>query len=466
MWKIVFIVLLVIFAVSRLFSSYADVPEVPNIPTDQHWGPGESRIVNTNIRLFKIDVPKEIIDDLNARLSRTRSLRKPLDSAGWTYGVNSEHLQTVLEYWRTKYNWTERQTLLNKYPQFKTNIQGLDIHFYHVKPTVPKGSSVKVLPLLLVHGWPGSVVEFQKIIPLLTTPRSNNDFVFEVIAPSLPGYGFSDAAIRPGLGNAQMSVVLKNLMSRLGFEKFYTQGGDWGSLITANMGVLFPDSVFGIHLNACFSFAPSATIWTIFGSFVPSLTISDEHWSKMYPLSHHWSRMLEESGYLHLQATKPDTIGTALTDSPAGLAAYILEKFSTWTNPEFRFSKDGRLLEKFNIDELLDNVMVYWVTNSITTSMRLYSESFNKAHFNLRIDSIPIHTPLACAIFPHEIFYQSEAILRSRYANMIQINHLPRGGHFAAFEEPQLLADDFWSFVGLIEKKEKTTQKTGKSSEL
>ncbi|XP_046470974.1 juvenile hormone epoxide hydrolase 1-like isoform X1 [Neodiprion pinetum] len=464
MWKFTLLLLLLIYGAARYWSN-SENPKAPAVPDDQYWGTRESYSEDKTIRPFEIDVKQEVIDDLKMRLSRTQSLRKPLEDIGWIYGVDSEHLQTVLEYWRTKYDWTKRQSLLNKYSQFETSIQGLDIHFYHVKPRILEDSSIRVLPLLLVHGWPGSIVEFQKIIPLLTIPRDDRDFVFELIIPSLPGYGFSDAAARPGLGSTQMTIVLKNLMSRLGFEKFYAQGGDAGSVITANMGVLYPESVLGIHSNMCQNNAPSAYVWTILGAYIPSLVVSNEHWSKMYPLSYHWSRLFEEFGYLHVQATKPDTVGIALTDSPAGLAAYILEKFSTWTNPEYRFNKDGRLLEKFTIDELLDNVMVYWVTNSITTTMRLYAETFNIAHLMFQTEMFPIYTPTACALFPHEITYQSESLLRFRYRNLLQVNHMPRGGHFAAFEEPKLLADDVWSFVTLAEAK-RTLEKTSKSTEL
>ncbi|XP_046739168.1 juvenile hormone epoxide hydrolase 1-like [Diprion similis] len=464
MWKLTLVSLLLIYGIAKYFGSTGE-PELPAVPSDQYWGPGQAHEIDKSIRPFKIDIPKEVIDDLKARLNRTRSLTKPLEGAAWTYGVNSEYLQTVLEYWRKKYDWTERQALLNKYPQFKTNIQGLDIHFYHVKPTVPKDRSVRVVPMLLLHGWPGSVVEFQKAIPLLSTPRPDQDFVFELVIPSLPGYGFSDSAVRPGLGSAQVAVLMTNLMNRLGFEKFYTQGGDWGSLITTNIGILRSKNVLGAHLNLCSSRTAASTLWSIVGSFIPSLIVSNEHWSKMYPLTYHWSRLVEEMGYLHIQSTKPDTVGVALSDSPAGLAAYILEKFSTWTNPEYRFSQDGKLLEKFTIDELLDNLMLYWVTNSITTSMRLYSESFNSAQQSLKLDSVYLGVPTACAIFPHEISYHPESLLRLRYSDLVQVNYMPRGGHFAIFEEPQLLADDVWSFVGLVEKKKKT-EKPATSSEL
>ncbi|XP_033223699.1 juvenile hormone epoxide hydrolase 1-like isoform X2 [Belonocnema kinseyi] len=401
--------------------------------------------------------PLQIIDDLYERLDKhfsTADLRPkiaPLEDAQWTYGVTLPYIQNVLRYWKDNYSWNKRQELLNKYPQFLTNIQGLDIHFYRVKPTLPPTRKVRVLPLLLVHGWPGSVVEFQKIIPLLTNSRLDKDFVFELIIPSLPGYGFSEAAVRPGLGAAQVAVVFKNLMARLGYDKFYTQGGDWGSLITANLATLYPEKVFGAHLNMCYRNSPSSIFWTLIGSFIPSLVIEKEHASKMYPLSHHWGRLVEETGYFHIQATKPDTIGSVLSDTPVGLAVYILEKFSTWTNSEYRFRADGGLLEKFKMDELLDNLMVYWVTNSIITSQRLYAECFSKAHMALGLDGIPVQPPVGCANFPHEIAYQSESILRGRFPNLIQFNHLSRGGHFAAFEEPELLSSDVWTFVEKVE---------------
>lgn len=457
MWKAVPPILILTVGIAHYLKYQQGDPEVPTLP-ETFWGPKEKvHKDDTSIREFKIDISQKIIDDLHERLDKyfnTVNLRPktaPLEDAEWTYGVNFQFMQNVLRYWRDNYNWKKRQELLNKYPQFKTTIQGLDIHFYRVKPTIPKNKKLRVLPLLMVHGWPGSVVEFQKIIPMLTTPQDGKDFVFEIIAPSLPGYGFSDPAVRPGLGAAQVAVVFKNLMARLGYDKFYTQGGDWGSIITASIATLYPEKVTGVHLNMCSISSPSTFFWTFVGSYIPSLVVEKEHESKMYPLSHHYSRLVEESGYFHIQATKPDTIGSVLSDTPAGLAVYILEKFSTWTNPEYRFRADGGLLEKYKMDELLDNLMMYWVTNSITTSQRLYAESFSKAHLALGVDRLPLHKPVACAIFPHEIVYQSKSLLEARYRNIIQFNHYPRGGHFAAMEEPQFVAEDVWSFVEKVE---------------
>ncbi|KAL7307299.1 hypothetical protein TKK_0000493 [Trichogramma kaykai] len=446
MWKGAAVFLLATIAIGWHLRYQAPV-EVPKLPLDQYWGPGAPVPDPKDVKPFKINVSKQIIDDLHQRLDKTKTFVEPLEGVAWTYGVPSTYLKSVLTHWRKKYDWNKRQELLNKYPQFKTKIQGLDIHFYHVKPQQPKDRKVRVLPLLLLHGWPGSVVEFQKVIPKLITPQQGHDFVFELVIPSLPGYGFSQAASKPGLGPAQMAVIFKNLMTRLGYQKFYTQGGDWGSLITKCLAILFPEHVIGAHFNMCVVESAKAHLMSLLGSFIPSLVIDSEHHSKMYPLTHHLSRLIEEMGYMHIQATKPDTVGTALSDSPAGLAAYILEKFSTWTDPEYRFRDDGGLLEKFTLDELLDNLMVYWVTNSIVTSQRLYAENFAKPNRDLAVDKFPVKVPSACAMFPHELMYRPESIMRDQYVNLIQFTHPARGGHFAAFEEPELFADDVWSFV-------------------
>ncbi|XP_032670379.1 juvenile hormone epoxide hydrolase 1-like [Odontomachus brunneus] len=457
MWKTTTVILVLTIGITQLFLSNTviDVPELP----ETFWGPERNKEASKEIRPFTITVPKSVIDDLNERLANKRELVEPLEDAAWTYGISTTSLKDVVEYWRTKYNWTERQALLNKYPQYVTNIQGLDIHFYHVKPHLPKDKKLKVLPLLLVHGWPGSVVEFQKIIPMLTTPRPDRDFVFEVIAPSLPGYAFSQAPVRPGMAPAQMSLVFKNLMLRLGFNKFYAQGGDWGAMIVTHLSALYPDSILGSHINMCLTKGTSSLLWRLIGTVLPWLVVDNEHHAWMYPLGSHFSRLLEETGYMHIQASKPDTIGTAVAASPVGLAAYLLEKFSTWTNPNYKFRSDGGLLEKYTLDELLDNVMLYWVTNSLTTSVRIYSEQFRKDYMSSKIDDVIVNVPVACAAFPHELLYQPESLVRDKYTNLIQFNHLPRGGHFAAFEEPALLANDVFEFVS---KTEDIRKKAGK----
>ena len=327
----------------------------------------------------------QVLQDLQHRLSNARALTPPLEGVQHQYGINTKLLKNIIDYWRTKYNWREREKFLNQFPQYTISVQGLRLHYIHVKPTNP--GKVKVLPLLLLHGWPGSVREFYDLIPLLTKPASGRDFVFEVIVPSLPGYGFSEAAVKPGLGPIEMAVVFKNLMNRLGFEKYYIQGGDWGALIVQHMATLYPDRILGVHSNMCFVNSALSNLKLILGSFYPPLIVDKkEHESKIYPLSTFFSKMMLEMGYMHIQATKPDTVGVGLNDSPVGLAAYILEKFITWTNEEWKNLDDGGLTKKFTYADLLDNVMIYWITESITTSVRLYSESFNKAQMSSGVD--------------------------------------------------------------------------------
>ncbi|RZB40630.1 juvenile hormone epoxide hydrolase-like protein, partial [Asbolus verrucosus] len=392
-----------------------------------------------------------ILEDLRNRLKNARNFIPPLEGIHQQYGMNTDLLKKIVDFWITKYDWREREKVLNQFPQFKTNIQGLEIHYIHAKPkNVPSG--VKILPLLLLHGWPGSVREFYEIIPLLTTVQKDKHFVFEVIAPSLPGYGFSQAAVRPGLGASQVAVVFKNLMKRLGFENYYVQGGDWGSTIASSMAILFPEKIKGIHLNMCMSNSYKSKLKLLMGSVWPNFVTDDKNKHRLYPISEFFSNMLLEFGYMHLQATKPDSVGVSLNDSPVGLAAYILEKFSTWTNPDYKNRADGGLLEKYTYTKLLDNVMIYWITNSITTSMRLYSETINKEQ-NPFEDRHEILVPVACAVFDKEIIYQPPALFKDRYPKLVQANEY-NGGHFAAFEVPDILAKDIWLAVSKFENSE------------
>ncbi|KAL2728874.1 juvenile hormone epoxide hydrolase 1-like [Vespula squamosa] len=450
MWKTTMLILFL--SIGLYYLIFQESNFVKPVLPETFWGQKKDKVASKEIRPFKINVSKSIIDDLNTRLENPRLNVEPLEGTAWTYGIPAPYLKKIISYWRNKYNWTERQALLNKYPQFVTNIQGLDIHFYHVKPSIlPKDRKVKVLPLLLLHGWPSSFVEFQKIIPLLTKPRPEKNFVFELVIPSLPGYAFSDGAVRPGLAPAHMGTIFKNLMTRLGFEKYYIQGGDWGAVITSSMAALYPEKILGLHSNMCFHINP-LNFWNILGVFFPSLVVDKQFEHKIYPLTNHFYRLIEETGYMHLQATKPDTIGLVLTNSPVSLAGYILEKFSTGTNPDYRIRNDGGLLEKFTLDELLDNVMLYWVTDSFTTSARIYAEQFTHKYWDLKIHEIPINVPSACAVFPKEFVYFPEKVLRTRYLNLIQFNHMPKGGHFAAMEESIIFAEDIFEFVSKIVK--------------
>ncbi|XP_064014857.1 epoxide hydrolase 1-like [Pogoniulus pusillus] len=427
---------------------------------DGWWGSGERPLKgkeDESIRPFKIETSDREIEDLHRRLEQAR-YAEPLEGAAFDYGFNSNYLQRVVAYWRNEFDWHKQVEVLNKYPHFRTTIEGIDIHFIHVKPSyVPHGRAVQ--PLLMVHGWPGSFYEFYKIIPLLTEPAryglNDGDVVFEVICPSIPGYGFSEAPHQKGFDTIATARIFHKLMNRLGFKQYYVQGGDWGSRVTTNMSQMLPQSVKGLHLNLVFRGSPSLRkiLAVMIGAYVPWLVgFTREDAQLMYPfMQKSIYTILQESGYLHIQATKPDTAGCGLNDSPVGLAAYILEKFSTWTDKSFLHKTDGGLESKYTLDELLTNVMIYWVTGSIVSSMRYYKENFSKDP-TLAVDRIGVHVPTGIAAFPHEILHTPRVWVKEVFSNIVTFSYMPRGGHFAAFEEPRLLAEHIIQFVRKVEK--------------
>jgi len=418
----------------------------PKLSLDFNWGPS-SRKPNPNAPITpqQIQYPKQVIDQLRRRLNETTFLQEPLEGIGFEYGFNAHKLTEIIDYWRDDYlpRWSERQQFLNSYPHFSTEVQGLKIHFIHVKPKTNK----KTTPLLLLHGWPGSVREFYDIIPKLTDP--NADHVFEVVVPSLVGYGWSEGAAKPGMGAIDMATIFQNLMvNKLGHKKYLIQGGDWGSLIGASIAALYPENVIGYHSNMCAAGMDGINFLKGYiASFYPSFFIPEGYEDFHYPMGSKFVFMLEESGYFHLQATKPDTIGHALSNNPVGLAAYILEKFSTWTNVEYRSLKDGGLEKKYTKDALLDNIMIYYLTNSITTSARLYAESFTFKHMAYKIELVPVTVPTGCARFKHDLMHNSDWQLKSRYPNLVTSTYHRDGGHFAAFEAPNVLYSDFIAFA-------------------
>ncbi|CAH2241553.1 jg25532 [Pararge aegeria aegeria] len=425
-------------------------PDVPKLNLDEYWGPYPMNPKpDLSIRPYEIEFSDIMINDLKERLLHRRPFPPPLEEVGFTYGFNSHFLTRVLDYWQNKYNFKEREQFFNKFDHFVTNIQGLDVHYMHVKPQV--SSDVEVIPLLMLHGWPGSVREFYEIIPKLTTLQAGRKFVFEIIAPSLPGFGFSQAPVRPGFGPAEMGIVISNLMKRIGHDKYYVQGGDIGHMMGCILATFFPKNVMGLHTNTpLLLFHPQENIFTVLGVLWPSLIVEPQLQSRMYPLSEHLMRLAEESGYLHIQATKPDTIGIALTDSPAGLAAYILEKFSTWTNDAYKKAGDGNLLAKFSLTHLLDNVLVYWSTNTITTSMRTYAETMNKRFFAMRLDEIPTDVPTWGIKFKHDLVFHPDSMLKLKFKNYLHSTIVEDGGHFAAMENPDILATDIFEAVDMF----------------
>ncbi|XP_014358001.2 juvenile hormone epoxide hydrolase [Papilio machaon] len=264
----------------------------------------------------------------------------------------------------------------------------------------------------------------------------------EVIAASMPGFAFSDGSVRPGFGVDKMAVVLRNLMHRLGHKKFYVHGADWGSVVMSNMATFFPNEVLGYHSSMPTVMSPLQAFARIVGDYFPSLVVREEVADRMYPLSNFFNKIVRESGYFHLQATKPDTVDIALTDSPAGLLAYYFEKISVGTRHHYRNRTDGGLELHYTKEQLIDNLMVYWVSNSVATAGRIYAESFGPRYFSLRMDSIPSSVPAWILQAKYEISYIPPWMYKLKFPNLVNETVLDTGGHFLALELPLVLAAD------------------------
>ncbi|KAJ6636705.1 Juvenile hormone epoxide hydrolase 1, partial [Pseudolycoriella hygida] len=409
---------------------------VPDLDFNHYWGPGEPDPYkeDASIKEQEIHFDDAIINKLRKRLNESINFQPPLEGVEHQYGINTNTLVTFANYWKNDYmnRWPERLKFLNSLPHFMTEIQGLKIHFIRVKPQNPEGK--RVVPVLLLHGWPGSVREFYEFIPMLTNSNKESPVAFEVIAPSLPGYGFSQGASKTGFGPAEIAVVLRNLMLRIGHRKFVVQGGDWGSIIGSNVATLFPQNVIAYHSNFCVVRSPLSTIKLIIASLWPPAFVDEKFARMVFPLTEKFQTLIEESGYFHIQATKPDTIGTALQNSPIGLAAYILEKFIS-------------CFPDHDMDEVLDNIMIYYLTKSFTTSARLYKESVLSVH---SLERVQTHVPVGCTRFPIDILQALDWQLKDKFTNIVHSTWQEKGGHFAAMEVPQLLYKDFIEFAAKI----------------
>uniref|UniRef100_A0AC35U1H9 Epoxide hydrolase n=1 Tax=Rhabditophanes sp. KR3021 TaxID=114890 RepID=A0AC35U1H9_9BILA len=454
--KHIVLAVLVAFVAYKFFTSSGK--EEIDIPKDGYFGSGEKKADNEAIIPFKIHVPDAELADIKQRLTNSRVGHSTLeDVKSFEYGINTQTLASVKDYWLTKFNWRKQEVLLNSFPQFKTEIEGLNIHYLHIKPS--KNKYKTIFPLILVHGWPGSIFEFHKMIPMLSDPAiidPKMDFAFELIIPSIPGYGYSDSSKKTGLNQFAVARIFKKLMTRLGHKKWFAQGGDWGSLITGQMARLFPEHLLGLHVNMAFIQASSLKqlAYIIIGNIRPSLIFKNpihQNYSTLRVLGH----LLKESGYMHIQGTKPDTVGVALNDSPLGLAAYILEKFSTWTNPDFVQLEDGGLTKKFTMDELLTNIMIYYTNGNIVSSQRFYKESFRSSE-NQELAKQYVSVKTGYAAFPFDLGERVPEELFQLSYNMVTYNSFEgkEGGHFAAFEVPELLARDVINFVKTVNKLE------------
>ena len=373
---------------------------------------------------FKIDVSNSVLDDLRARLERTR-WPDELPGTGWDYGSNLDYIKELVEYWRTKFDWRTQEKLINSFSHFKTEVDGLGIHFIH-----EKGKGPNPMPLVITHGWPGTFFEMYKVIPMLSDPANHGGDpadAFDVVAPSMPGYGFSGASDKRGLNVLYIGDLWAKLMSEnLGYPRFGAQGGDWGARVTAKLGLSHGDKVVGIHTTSTSSPTPYLG---------PGTRELSEAEKEMLAQRVQW--LADEGGYSHIQATKPQTLSYGLNDSPAGLAAWIVEKYRTWSDC------GGDVESRFTKDELLTTITIYWVTQSINSSTRLYFESFFQA-WELGKDE-KIQVPVAVASFPGE----NSVPLREWAERSYNVQHwtdMPSGGHFAALEEPANLVADIRDF--------------------
>jgi pimeloyl-ACP methyl ester carboxylesterase len=390
--------------------------------TDPAATPSQS--AGTSIAPFRIHVADEDLEDLRARLARTR-WPDELPGVGWRYGVPLDYLKKLAEYWRTSYDWRQHEARLNEHPQFTTQIDGADVHFLHVRSTEPDA-----LPLIVTHGWPGSIVEFLDVIGPLTDPRAHGGDpaeAFHLVIPSMPGYGFSGPTRDVGWTTARVAKAWAELMSRLGYERYGAQGGDWGAFVSPELGRADPDHVVGVHVNAAtMGFIP-------FGPVDPDelATFTDAEKTRLARLG---AFLADGNGYFQIQATRPQTLAYGLSDSPVGQLAWIVEKFKEWTDSSAELPEDavGR-------DRLLTNVMLYWITGTAGSSARLYFENMHSGSWGQQ----PGTTPTGVAVFAEDV-----AIRRygERGNNIVRWTEFDRGGHFAAMESPDLLIGDVREF--------------------
>jgi pimeloyl-ACP methyl ester carboxylesterase len=378
-----------------------------------------------NVQPFNIDIKQSVLDDLQERLKNTRWTDE-VESAGWDYGTNLAYLKELVDYWQNQFDWRAQEAKLNRFAQFRAKIDGLGIHFIH-----ERGKGSNPLPIILTHGWPDSFYRFYKIIPMLTDPKSHGADAadaFDVIVPCIPGFGFSDRSHERGMTTNRTADLWARLMTEvLGYGRFAAHGGDGGSPISQHLALKYSQSVVGIHLTDLG--------WHSTMNLDPS-TLSEAE-QKYLNDSQSWS--MQEGAYAMVQMTKPQTLAYELNDSPVGLAAWIVDRFRVWSDC------DGDLERSYSKDELLTNIMIYWVTETINSSIRGYYEEAHTPSLQSRqrID-VPAGLAIFLKDFPPDLPPPRE--LAERSLNVQRWTEMPHGGHFAALEEPELLAEDIRAF--------------------
>ena len=376
-----------------------------------------------DVQPYEVHISDDTLEDLRQRLARTR-WPDEIPGSSWDYGSDLDYVKELTDYWRDEFDWRAQEEAINKLAHFRTDVEGFGIHFVH-----ERGKGPDPMPIVLSHGWPSTFTEMLKIIPMLTDPAAHGGDAadsFDVVVPSLPGYGFSDRTSERGVNVSKIGDLWATLMTdALGYSRFAAHGGDWGSGITARLGYAYPDQLIGIHVTSA-SFPP------YLGPGSRELTDAErahvegrEQWRQA------------EGGYGHIQGTKPQTLSYGLNDSPAGLAAWIVEKFRTWSDC------GGDVESVYTKDELLTNITIYWATQTISSSVRIYYESQRSAPRQNKEDKVQV--PSAIAIFPKDLSHPPREWAERSY-NVQRWTEMPRGGHFAALEEPEMLVDDLRSF--------------------
>src|ERR1700741_5242127 len=369
----------------------------------------------SDVSSFSARIPQAQLADLKRRLAATRwPDREP--ASDWSQGVPLERLRSLVTYWEKEYDWRRGERQLNSFPQFRTNIDGLGFHFLHVR-----SKHENALPIILTHGWPGSVFEFLKVIGPLTNPTAYGgkaEDAFHVVVPSLPGFGFSDKPTEKGWNLRRIALAWATLMERLGYGRWVAQGGDWGAGVTTALGHIKPKGLAAIHLNWQFVFPEKVSSEGLSNEETRAVAAASEFTKNGY-------------GYFLEQATRPQTIGYALADSPVGQAAWIYEKFQAWTD------NDGNVEKGLSRDEILDDISLYWLTDTPAASARIYWENYPASFAGGRID-----IPVGASVFPKEIYRAPRSWAEVVYPKLIHWKELPKGGHFAALEHPELFVSE------------------------
>jgi pimeloyl-ACP methyl ester carboxylesterase len=402
-----------LFAALLLFPSFAIGQE--NVPAKPE---------PATIRSFKAHVPDQVLIDLRRRLAETR-WPDQLPDTTWEYGADIKKVRELADYWQNGYDWRAQEARINRFDQFTTEIDGQQIHFIHERSRRPDA-----IPLLLLHGWPGSILEFLALIEPLTNPKDSHTPAFDVVIPSLPGFGFSGPTTTRGWDPRRMAKAMVVLMDRLGYSRYGIQGGDWGSLIARDMAYQAPAHVIGLHLNLLYADPPNPEA-------VAQMSDAERRRFSYFDR--------EESSFFRIQSTEPQTLAYALTDSPVGWLAWMIARFQLLTD------NNGDFLTAVDRDTFLTDVTLYWATNTVGSAMRIYRE--NRLAGGETAPPPRLETPVAYADFPKEVFTSPFSWITQTY-NVVQKTEMPRGGHFAALEQPTLLLDDIRKFFAKVDQKQ------------